>query len=111
MPHWPQNLALGGFSAPQAAQVGACGAPHLIQNLFPALVSAPQLGHFMGFLAMARPNLPDLRTAGALHVVIDRQHLPRDDYPPTDVQKGSSLPERPHAQQCESNSLNRGEQM
>ena len=58
MPHWPQNLALGGFSAPQAAQVGACGAPHLIQNLFPALVSAPQLGHFMGFLAMARPNLP-----------------------------------------------------
>ena len=56
MPHWPQNLAVGSFSAPQAAQVGASGAPHLIQNLFPALVSAPQLGHLMGFLAMAQPN-------------------------------------------------------
>ncbi|WP_249133064.1 MULTISPECIES: hypothetical protein [unclassified Bradyrhizobium] len=49
MPHWPQKLALGSFSEPQAAQVSASGAPHLLQNLFPALVSAPQLGHLMGF--------------------------------------------------------------
>src|SRR6266699_1629248 len=58
MPHWPQNLALGSFSAPHAAQVGSSGVPHLIQNLFPALVSAPQLGHLIGFLAIARPNHP-----------------------------------------------------
>ena len=56
MPHRPQNLALGSFTAPQASQVRASGAPHLIQNLFPALVSAPQLGQLMGFLAMAQPN-------------------------------------------------------
>ena len=56
MPHWPQKLALGSFSVPQAAQVSASGAPHLLQNLFPALVSAPQLGHLMGFPAMAQPN-------------------------------------------------------
>src|SRR5262249_50655490 len=64
MPHWPQNLAPDWFSAPQAAQVGASGAPHLMQNLFSALASAPQLGQLMGFpsrwlslviLARARP--------------------------------------------------------
>jgi hypothetical protein len=51
-PHWPQNLALGSLSAPQAAQVDANGAPHLMQNLLPALILAAQLEHLMSFLAM-----------------------------------------------------------
>jgi len=53
MPHLPQNLAVGWYSAPQAAQVATSGAPQSMQNLFPALASASQLGHIMSFLGIA----------------------------------------------------------
>src|SRR5258706_10736247 len=95
MPHWQQNLALDWFSEPQAAQVGASGAPHLIQNPLRALVSAPQLGHFMASSRWLDLACPTYGTRASLHVVIDRQHLPRDDYPPTDVSKGIISPGTP----------------
>src|SRR5215469_7329625 len=44
-PHWPQNLAAGAFSKPQAAQGVLNGAPHSLQNFNPSGFSVLHFVH------------------------------------------------------------------
>src|SRR4051812_42287339 len=47
VPHSMQNLAPGGFSAPQLGQAAENPVPHDMQNLALSGLAAPQLGQFM----------------------------------------------------------------
>src|SRR5713101_3867244 len=49
VPQSAQNFAPAGLEPPQAGQIAGSAAPHAVQNRLPSVVSASQLGHFMGF--------------------------------------------------------------
>src|SRR5438270_13463747 len=48
VPQSAQNFAPIGLKPPQPGHTAGNAAPHAVQNRLPSLVSAPQLGHFMG---------------------------------------------------------------
>src|SRR5712692_1877569 len=64
VPHAPQNLNGGGFSAPQLGHRWVNGLPHAPQNFIPAGFSKLQLGHCM--VPLYSFGLPGARKTPAL---------------------------------------------